>query len=143
MVPEAEFSSYYGQPVVKPPPWGDEVAAYLFLGGVAGGSGLLGAGAQLTGRPILRRNARLGALAAVALGGVALVVDLGRPDRFYNMLRTFKLTSPMSVGSWILGAFSGGIGVAAAAEIDRMTGERLPLGPAAHAAAVRRGTRGR
>jgi hypothetical protein len=129
MVPEAEFTSYYGRPVVKPPPWGHEVAAYLFLGGVAGGSGLLGLGAQLTGRPKLRRNARLGALAAVSLGGVALVADLGRPDRFYNMLRTFKVTSPMSVGSWILSAYSGGIGVAAIAEIDRMTGERLPMGP--------------
>jgi hypothetical protein len=129
MVPEAEFTSYYGRPVVKPPPWGHEVAAYLFLGGVAGGSGLLGLGAQLTGRPRLRRNARLGALGAVGLGAVALVADLGRPDRFYNMMRTFKITSPMSVGSWILSAFSGGIGVAAVAEVDRMTGERLPLGP--------------
>src|SRR6202167_3444113 len=45
------------------------------------------------------------------------------------MLRTIKLTSPMSLGSWILSAFSTGAGVAAAAEFDRMTGERLPLGP--------------
>jgi formate-dependent nitrite reductase membrane component NrfD len=35
----------------------------------------------------------------------------------------------MSVGSWILGAFSAGAGVAAAAEFDRMTKRRLPLGP--------------
>ena len=55
--------------------------------------------------------------------------DLGRPERFLNMLRTIKLTSPMSVGSWILAAFSAGAGVAAAIEVDRMTGERLPLGP--------------
>lgn len=129
MVPEAEFISYYGRPVVKPPPWGHEIAAYLFLGGVAGGSGLLAAGAQLTGRAELRRNARLSALATVGLGGVALVRDLGRPERFLNMLRTIKLTSPMSLGSWILSAFSAGAGVAAAAEIDRMTAERLPLGP--------------
>jgi hypothetical protein len=129
MVPEAEFSSYYGRPVVKPAPWGHEVAAYLFLGGVAGGSGLLAAGAQLTGRTKLRRNARLSALGAVGLGAVALVMDLGRPERFVNMLRTIKLTSPMSLGSWILSAFSAGAGIAAAAEIDRMTGERLPLGP--------------
>lgn len=129
MVPEVEFTSYYGHPVVKPAPWGEEVAAYLFLGGVAGGSGLIAFGAQLTDRPTLRRNARLGSLAAVTLGGIALVMDLGRPERFYNMLRTIKLTSPMSLGSWILSAFSGGIGVAAIAEIDRMTGDRLPLGP--------------
>jgi hypothetical protein len=129
MVPEAEFTSYYGRPVVKPAPWGHEVAAYLFLGGVAGGSGLLAAGAQLTGRAKLRRNARLSALVAVMLGAVALVMDLGRPERFVNMMRTFKLTSPMSLGSWILSSFSAGIGVAAASEIDRMTGDRLPLGP--------------
>ena len=128
VVPEAEFTSYYGRPVVKPPPWGHEIAAYLFLGGVAGGSSLLAAGAQLTGRAELRRNARLSALAAVGLGSVALVRDLGRPERFLNMLRTIKLTSPMNLGSWILSAFSAGAGIAAAAEIDRMTGERLPLG---------------
>jgi hypothetical protein len=90
---------------------------------------LLGAGAQLTGRPTLRRNARLSALVAVTLSAGALVADLGRPERFVNMLRTIKLTSPMSVGSWILATFSAGAGVAAVAEIDRMTGERLPLGP--------------
>lgn len=129
MVPEVELTSYYGKPVVKAPPWGNEVGAYLFLGGLAGGSGLLAAGAQLVGLPTLRRNARLGALAAVGLGGAALVKDLGRPDRFYNMLRTFKVTSPMSVGSWILTAFSGGLSMAAAAEVDRLLGQRLPLGP--------------
>ena len=139
MVPEAEFTSYYGRPVVKPAPWGEDVALYLFLGGVAGGSALLGLGGQLTGRPTLRRNARLGALAAVSLGAGALVKDLGRPERFLNMLRTFKVTSPMSVGSWILSAFSAGTAVTAVAEIDRMTGSRLPLGPLAEGAADSRG----
>jgi len=129
MVPDVEFTSYYGRPVVKPAPWGEEIAAYLFLGGVAGGSGLLAAGAQFTRRPRLRRNSRLAAIAAIGLGGVALVHDLGRPERFLNMLRTIKPTSPMSVGSWILSAFSAGAGVTAAIEFDRMTGERLPLGP--------------
>lgn len=129
MVPDVEFSSYYGHNVVKPPPWGHEVAAYLFLGGLASGSGLIALGAQLTGRDLLRRNARLGSIVAIGLGGAALVKDLGRPDRFYNMLRTVKLTSPMSIGSWILTAFSAGAGVTAAAEVDRLTGERLPLGP--------------
>jgi formate-dependent nitrite reductase membrane component NrfD len=129
MVPEVEFTSYYGRPVVKPVPWGPEIAGYLFLGGLAGGSALLAAGGQLTGQDTLRRNCRVAAITAVGLGAVALVRDLGRPERFLNMLRTFKLTSPMSVGSWILSAFSTGAGVAAAAEVDRMTGERLPLGP--------------
>lgn len=129
MVPEAAFTSYYDKPIVKAPPWGHEIPAYLFLGGVAGGSGLLAAGAQVTGRSLLRRNARLSAMAAIGLGGVALVADLGKPSRFYNMLRTFKVTSPMSVGSWILTAFAGGLTVTVGAEVDRMSGERLPLGP--------------
>jgi formate-dependent nitrite reductase membrane component NrfD len=128
VVPEADFTSYYDRPVVKPAPWGWDVAAYLFLGGVAGGSAVLGAGGQLTGRAALRRNCRLAALASVSLGGVALVRDLGRPERFFNMLRVIKLTSPMSLGSWILTAFSAGAAVAAAAEVDRITRARLPLG---------------
>lgn len=129
VVPDAEFVSYYGRPIVKAPPWEWPVAAYLFLGGVAGGSGVIAAGGEAAGLPLLRRNARLGAIAAVSLGGAALVADLGRPERALNMLRTFKVTSPMSVGSWILTAFSGGIAVTAGAELDRLTGERLPLGP--------------
>jgi len=129
MVPEADFTSYYGRPVVKPAPWGHDVAAYLFLGGVAGGSAVLAAGAQLTGRAVLRRNCRLCALGSVSLGAAFLVRDLGRPERFVNMLRVIKLTSPMSLGSWILSACSTGAAVAAAAEVDRLTGERLPLGP--------------
>lgn len=128
MVPDVEFTSYYGRPVVKPAPWTHEIAAYLFLGGVAGGSGLLAAGAQFTGSPKLRRNSRLAALGAVVLSAAALVHDLGRPERFFNMLRTFKITSPMNLGSWILAGFGAGIGAAVAGEIDRMTGGRLPLG---------------
>jgi len=129
MVPDVEFTSYYGRPVVKPPPWGEEIPAYLFLGGLSAGSGLLAAGAQLTGRPKLRRNSRLGAIAAIGLGSAALVLDLGRPERFLNMLRTVKVTSPMSIGSWILTLYSAGAGVTAAIEVDRLTASRFPLGP--------------
>lgn len=124
------FSSYYGRPIVKAPPWGDEIAAYLFLGGLAGGSSLLSAGGRLTGKPTLQRNARLTALTAAGLGTAALIHDLGRPERFLYMLRTFKPSSPMSVGSWILSSFSTAAGVTAAIEVDRLAGRRLPLGPA-------------
>src|SRR5690625_3589590 len=129
MVPEPEFTSYYDRPVVKPAPWDSKIAAYLFFGGVAGGSGVLAAGGQLTGRATLCRNARLSALAATGLSASALVLDLGRPERFLNMMRTVKLTSPMSVGTWIRSGFGAGTGVAAAAEVDRLLSERLPLGP--------------
>lgn len=119
VVPDAEFRSYYGRPIVKPAPWGHEIAQYLFLGGLAAGSGLVAACAHLTGRPTLRRRARFGALASVALGGAALVADLGRPERALNMMRTAKLTSPMSVGSWILAGFGTFAGAAAAVEVAR------------------------
>ena len=120
MVPEAEFTSYYGRPVVKPSPWQQDIPAYLFLGGLAGGSALLGAGADVTGRPALRRAARFSALGAIGLSLVALVHDLGRPARFLNMLRVAKPTSPMSVGTWILTGFGPLAGLAAASEVAEL-----------------------
>lgn len=127
MVPDVEFDSYYGRPVVKAPPWESPIGIYLFLGGIAGGSSLLGLGAQLTGREQLRRNSRLSAITAAGAGSVALIADLGRPERFLNMFRVFKLSSPMNLGSWLLGAFSLSAAIAAAPEADRLTGRRLPL----------------
>src|SRR5262249_26033447 len=101
MVPPAEFASYYGKPVVNAPVWGSpDIPGYLFLGGLAGGSSLLAAGAQLTGRPTLAKVTKAGAAGAACLSLVGLVHDLGRPARFLSMLRVFKVTSPMSVGSW-------------------------------------------
>lgn len=133
MVPDVTLEhiderGYYGHPVLKAPPWETPVPTYLVLGGIAGGSGLLAAGAQLTGHDVLRRNTRLTGLTAAGAGSIALMIDLGRPERFLHMLRTFKITSPMSVGSWILVGFSGLIGVTAVSEVDRLTGNRLPLG---------------
>jgi formate-dependent nitrite reductase membrane component NrfD len=120
MVPDATFTSYYGRPVVKAAPWKHEIPAYLFLGGLAAGSSLLGAGADLSNRPVLRRATRLGALGGIALSMLALVSDLGRPERFVNMLRVFKPTSPMSVGTWILTAYGPAAGIAGAAEAAKL-----------------------
>ena len=99
--------SYYGNPIIKAPVWEERnIAGYLFTGGLAGASSLLAAGADLTGRRRLARRARLGASAAIGVSLVALIHDLGRPARFLNMLRVFKPTSPMSVGTWILVAYT-------------------------------------
>jgi formate-dependent nitrite reductase membrane component NrfD len=118
MVPEAEFSSYYGRPIVKEPTWAAlDIAGYLFLGGLAGSSSTLAAGAELSGRPGLARPLKLGAIGAISLSLVALVHDLGRPSRFLNMLRVFKPTSPMSVGVWIISAYAPAAGAAALGEI--------------------------
>lgn len=106
VVPRAEFQSYYGLPVINKPTWEPlDIAGYLFLGGLAGASSTLAAAAALTGRPGLARPLRYGAAGAISLSLVALVHDLGRPGRFYNMLRVFKPSSPMSVGSWILSLY--------------------------------------
>jgi hypothetical protein len=129
MVPEATFTSYSGRPIVKEAPWKADIPAYLFSGGLAAGSSLLAAGADLTGRPALRRAGRLSALAALGVSFGALVHDLGRPSRFFNMLRTAKLTSPMSVGTWILSAYGPFAGVAAAAEVAGLLPFGRTLGP--------------
>ena len=133
-VPEAEFTSYYGKPILNPPVWeARNIAGYFFLGGLAGGSSLLAAGADLTGRAELSRCVKAGACAAITLSLAALVHDLGRPVRFFNMMRVFKVTSPMSVGSWLLGGYAPAAGVAAAAAF---TGRLPRLGAVATAGAA-------
>ncbi len=126
VVPDVEFTSYYGRPVVKASPWEADIPAYLFLGGVAAGSSLLGAGADLTRRPALRRTGRLGGLVGITISFVALVHDLGKPARFVNMLRVAKPTSPMSVGTWILSAYGPAAGIAGAAELAPVLDAVLP-----------------
>ncbi|WP_330475063.1 NrfD/PsrC family molybdoenzyme membrane anchor subunit [Terrabacter sp. C0L_2] len=128
MVPDVSFDSYYGRHIVKPAPWEKEVAAYLFLGGIAAGSALLGAGGAARGYPALQRAGRIGAVAGAALGGAALAKDLGKPSRALNMMRTVKLTSPMSVGSWILTAFGSFAGAALVSEVARPVIERRSRG---------------
>ena len=118
MVEDAEFTSYYGRPIIKAPVWKTpDVPLYLFLGGAAGSSAILGAMADVSGRPALTRVSRLvsggGAIASVGF----LIHDLGRPERFLHMLRVFKPTSPLSVGSYILSPFSAAAGATAAVEL--------------------------
>jgi formate-dependent nitrite reductase membrane component NrfD len=127
MVPPATFTSYYGRPVVKPSPWKADIPAYLFLGGLAAGSSLLAAGADVRNMPELRRVARIGALAGAAAGSAALIHDLGRPRRFLNMLRTAKPTSPMSMGTWILASFAPMASLAGAAELAALLPRQVPI----------------
>lgn len=129
VVPDAEFTSYYGRPILKASPWEADIPAYLFMGGVAAGSSLLAAGADLSGRPALRRTGRVGSIVALSASMVALVHDLGRPERFYNMLRVAKPTSPMSMGTWILSAYGPFAGLAFASEAGPLLPGRLREGP--------------
>ncbi|MFC5065798.1 NrfD/PsrC family molybdoenzyme membrane anchor subunit [Actinomycetospora atypica] len=117
MVPEAEFRSYYGRPIIKAPVWKNpDVPLYLFLGGLAGSSSVLAAMASATDRPSLRRAGRYAAVGGAMGGTVFLIHDLHRPSRFLHMLRVFKPTSPLSVGSWILSPFAAFATATAAAE---------------------------
>jgi len=123
MVPEAEFTSYYGRPVLNQPAWKPlNIAGYFFLGGLAGAGSVLAAGAELTGRPVMARALKITSTVSVAGSAAALIHDLGRPERFVNMLRVFKPTSPMSMGSWLLAAYAPASGVAALCDV----GGRLP-----------------
>ncbi|CAL9659855.1 hypothetical protein SUDANB176_06952 [Streptomyces sp. enrichment culture] len=134
VVPDAEFSSYYGRPILNKPVWKPvDIAGYLYLGGLAGASSLLAAGAHATARPALARAAKLGAAGAVSASLVALVHDLGRPARFINMLRVFKPTSPMNLGSWLLAAYAPLTVAAAAADV---AGRSRGAGAAATASAA-------
>jgi hypothetical protein len=94
--------SYHGQPVLKEPVWTWEIPCYFFTGGLGGSSAALAQLAHLRGNEVLARRAWAAAAAAGAVSPMLLISDLGRPLRFLNMLRMFKVSSPMSVGSWVL-----------------------------------------
>jgi formate-dependent nitrite reductase membrane component NrfD len=126
MVGQAAFRSYYGKPIINKPVWASlDIAGYLFLGGLAGASSVVAAGASLTRRPSLERASKLTSTLAIALSGAALVHDLGRPARFFNMLRVFKPSSPMSVGSWMLLGFAP---CSMAASLSNLTGRLRAFG---------------
>ena len=101
---DSQSVSYYGKPVLKQPVWTWEVPVYFITGGVSGASAGLAFAAHETGNHRLGRRAQLAALGTISVSPLLLISDLGRPERFLNMLRVFKLSSPMSVGSWLLAA---------------------------------------
>lgn len=97
---------YYGQPVVKPPVWTWEVPLYFFFGGIGGMSAVIASGAVLFHQVEVARAAMwIATVAGAVISPILLIMDLGRPQRFLNMLRVFKHRSAMSMGAWILTAF--------------------------------------
>jgi formate-dependent nitrite reductase membrane component NrfD len=101
-------TTYYDRPMLKQPVWGIDIPLYYFVGGAAGAALTLGAAIQLVAPSEHRELRRLSELAhwigiiGSSTGAVFLIHDLGRPSRFLFMLRVFRPTSPMNVGSWIL-----------------------------------------
>ncbi len=131
--------TYYGRPAIKEPVWIWSVPAYLFTGGAAAGAATLAGVAQVARPDDLRwlvQRGRWVSLAGAVLSTGLLIHDLGRPARFLNMLRVFKPTSAMSMGSWTLAGFGGASTVAALAPValpGRWGGRLGALGGAAAA----------
>jgi Polysulphide reductase, NrfD len=131
------MTGYYGRPVLKEPVWTWEVPCYFFAGGMAGAAAPLALAAEMRGEGGLARRAWLVALAGVGASPMLLISDLGRPERFHHMLRVFKPTSPMNMGSWILSATGTAIALGAARGVlgwfpraGRLAGATAVLGPA-------------
>lgn len=100
---------YYGIPAIHRPHWKWLIVGYFFFGGISGSSAAISALARVFGGPRATRLARVAtcvSIAALAPCPALLILDLGRPKRFLNMLRAFRPSSPMSMGTWGLGAFS-------------------------------------
>lgn len=111
--------TYYGKPTVKPSHYDWMVWSYVYIAGIAGGAQIIATIADLSGKPRLRsvvRNGRYLAMAGPVLGAPLLIADLKTPKRWYNMMRIFRKTSPMSIGSYILTGFSAASGLTAAAQ---------------------------
>lgn len=113
LVPREQPTTYYGRPIVKSPVWKPEIPFYFFFGGLAGASAVLATAATFAERPALARRAWAGAVVGVTVSPLLLIRDLGKPSRFLNMLRVFKITSPMNVGAWLLLANGGATTLAA------------------------------
>lgn len=110
---EEGIRSYHGQAVLKEPIWSWEIPTYFFTGGMAGASAGLAFCAGLRGNEELARRAWTVSLAGIVASPGLLISDLGRPARFLNMLRMVKVSSPMSIGTWILSGAGGAITLAA------------------------------
>lgn len=107
LAPQVPVSPSPRAPMLKAPVWIWSVPAYFFAGGVGGAAMTLGLAAELFGGPKLRafdRRCRWTGAVAGGIGSALLIHDLGRKGRFLFMLRVFRPTSPMSVGSWVLAA---------------------------------------
>ena len=94
-------------PVMRASVWTWEVPLYFWFGGMAAGSSFVALACDLAGDEHSARIARRVAVAALVPSPPLLIMDLGRPGRFYNMLRIFKPRSPMNTGAWCLSLFGG------------------------------------
>ena len=114
-------------PIINPPVWTWEVPLYFWFGGIAAGSSFVALACDLAGDEKSAAVARKVALGALVPSPPLLVMDLGRPERFYKMLRIFKPRSPMSLGAWTLTLFGNLAAAAVGADLlgRRKAAQRL------------------
>jgi formate-dependent nitrite reductase membrane component NrfD len=121
-VNDAAPLGYYGVPVIHGSHWKWLIIWYFFFGGISGASAVIAAVARLPGgeeAARLARSATYVSVVALLPCPPLLILDLGRPRRFLNMLRTFRPSSPMSLGSWGLTAFGAIVTLAAANQLSQ------------------------
>jgi hypothetical protein len=109
--------SYAARPVTKAPGWHGLVAWDMLFNNLSTGLFLTAALAELLVPRLFTPLAKAAyplALVFLLADLALLTLDLGDPLRFHHMLRVFKLTSPMSLGTWCLTAYSLPLTVAAA-----------------------------
>jgi hypothetical protein len=104
-------------PIIHAPVWTWEVPLYFWFGGMASGSSFVALACDLAGDERAARVCRMVALGALIPSPILLIMDLGRPLRFYNMLRIVKPRSPMSMGAWALTAFGNFCAAAVGADL--------------------------
>ena len=113
-------SGYANMPVTKVPGWHGIIAWDALLNGMATGLFLAAAVSELAAPAVFMRVAKVAYPVALVLLLVdlgLLVLDLGDPLRFHHMLRVFKPSSPMSLGTWCLTIFSLPLTAAAALSV--------------------------
>jgi formate-dependent nitrite reductase membrane component NrfD len=123
-------------PMMHAAVWTWEVPLYFWFGGIASGSSWVALACEAVGDGESARIARRVTLGAVLPCAPLLIMDLGRPERFLNMMRIFKPRSPMSMGAWCLGAFSTAAGMSVVADLFGRRREAQVLGAATAAAGM-------
>jgi protein NrfD len=108
MTPLVETTTTRANPQIDPSlsTWGWEIVVYLFLGGIVAGILVLTTFLELKRGDKPRSRALrwmpLVALALLSVGMLALWLDLAHRLWAWRFYATWKLTSPMSWGAWIL-----------------------------------------
>lgn len=122
--------AYYDITPLQSPVWTKEIGIYFFLGGLSSSAFSIARMADRFGRgrlrPVTQSGTLIAALAALPCAPL-LIWDLGDRSRFHHMLRIWKPSSPMNLGSWTLTVYTLMGGIAALRELLRVLRKDAPL----------------